>query len=102
MTLPIAPSGIALAPTGLPLAPPAADRAQLAKAAQQFEAIMVRQMLASARKAGFGDALLRSSAGDTFREQLDARFADVAAEKGALGLAKQIEAQLAARIEASH
>ena len=89
----------ALPPAALPLDKPQASRAQLAAAAQKFEAIFVRQMLASARKASFGDALFGSSAGDTFREQLDARFADVAAQRGALGLAKQIEAQLAGRVD---
>ena len=89
---------LTLPATSLSLAPAQADAKQLSTAARQFEAIFVRQMLAASRKASFGDALMGSSAGENFREMLDARFADVASERGALGLAKQIEAQLAGRV----
>lgn len=71
------------------------DRQQLADAAKQFEAIFTRQMLASARKAGFGDELLGGQGTDTFRQMLDDHFADMMADKGSLGLGKTIEAQLA-------
>lgn len=91
---------LALPATNFSLAPTQADAKQLNTAAKQFEAIFVRQMLAASRKASFGDALFGSSAGENFREMLDARFADVASERGALGLAKQIEAQLASRVTA--
>lgn len=80
-------SSLAPAPTG--------EREQLAAAAKQFEAIFVRQMLAAARKADFGESLFGSEAMDTFREMQDERFAEIAAQRGALGLASQIEAQLA-------
>lgn len=71
------------------------DRDRLAAAAKQFEAIFVRQMLSQARKADFGEPLLGGQGIDTFRTMQDERFADLAAESGAFGLAKQIEAQLA-------
>ena len=71
-------------------------REQLAEAAQQFEAILVRQMLAAARSTDFGgDELFGSQGEDTFREMQDSQFATIASESGALGLAKSIEAQLA-------
>ena len=70
-------------------------RAKLSGAAKEFEAIFVRQMLASARKANFGDELFGSGAVDTFREMQDSQFADLTAKTGTLGLAKQIEAHLA-------
>jgi flagellar protein FlgJ len=73
---------------------PAGDTAKLSAASKQFEAILVRQMLAAARKASFGDALFGSEAGSTFREMQDNRFADVVAERGVLGLAAIIEAQI--------
>ena len=76
-----------------------ASRAKLAGAAKEFEAIFVRQMLASARQANFGDELFGSGAIDTFREMQDSQFADMAAETGTLGLAKQIEAHLARFVE---
>lgn len=91
-----------LAPTGLaPAAPPASpDRARLGEAAKEFEAIFVRQMLAAARKTDFGGSGLFGGQGlDTFRQMQDERFAEIAAHSGALGLAAQIEAQLAAHIK---
>ncbi|MCZ8326081.1 MAG: rod-binding protein [Sphingomonadaceae bacterium] len=71
------------------------ERARLAEAAKAFEAIFVRQMLASARQASFGEPLLGGQGLETFRSMQDSHFADLAAGTGALGLAKQIEAQLA-------
>lgn len=81
---------------GLPTAPaPAGDREKLAQAAKQFEAIFLRQMLSAARKADFGDTLFSSEALGTFRQMQDDRFADIASQTGAFGMAKVIEAQLA-------
>ena len=72
------------------------DAAQLKQVAEGFEAVFLRQMLASAGKADFGgEDLFGSSGEDTFREMRDARFAEVAAATGTIGLATQIEAQLA-------
>jgi len=79
-----------------------ADRAQLRKAAQGFEAIFVRQMLSAARAASLGgsDALFGGQAQETFAAMRDERFADIAAQTGAFGLAKQLEAQLARLVPA--
>ena len=80
------------------------DSARLHKAAQAFEAIFVRQMLASARASHFGDTPGSADGGstdpgkDTFTQMRDERLADITAQSGALGLAKNIEAQLAARL----
>lgn len=71
--------------------------AQIRKTAQQFEAIFVRQMLSAAHKSGFGETMTSSQGTDTFRDMQDARFADIAAQKGAFGLAKMIEKQLVQR-----
>lgn len=82
----------------LPAAPaaPQGDRAKLAQAAKQFEAIFLRQMLAAARKTDFGgDSPFTSEAVQTFRQMQDDRFADIASQTGAFGMAKVIEAQLA-------
>ena len=90
-----------MTPLGLtpsPLAPKATDseRARLTAAAQRFEAIFVRQMLAAARKTDFGGSDLIGGQGlDTFRQMQDERFADIAASRGAFGIAKALEAQLA-------
>lgn len=71
------------------------DRERLASAAKAFEAIFVRQMLAAARQSGFGNNLISGQGLDTFRAMQDSHFADLAAQTGALGLGKQIEAHLA-------
>ena len=80
-------------------APAANDRARLHQAAQSFEAIFVRQMLASARSANFGDTLWGEDPGhDTFGAMRDEHTADIMAKSGSLGLAQQIEAQLGTRL----
>ncbi|MFC3175367.1 rod-binding protein [Novosphingobium bradum] len=85
----------------LALAPQApTDRTQLRQAAKQFEAIFVRQMLSSARAARLGgdNPLFGGQAMDTFNGMQDERFAQIAADTGAFGLAKSIETQLAAQL----
>lgn len=73
------------------------DREKLAAAARQFEAIFVRQMLESARKADFGGNDLFGGQGlQTFRQMQDERFADIASERGVFGIAKMLERQLGA------
>ena len=73
---------------------PQADR--LKAAAKDFEAIFVRQMLAAARKSHFGgDELFGGQGLDTFRQMQDERFADIAAERGAFGIGRMLEAQVA-------
>ncbi|WP_088306835.1 rod-binding protein [Novosphingobium sp. B 225] len=71
------------------------DREKLAGVAKQFEAMFVRQMLAAARKADFGEPLLGGQALETFRTMQDEHFADAAAQAGSFGLARMIEVQLA-------
>ncbi len=74
----------------------APERARLHQAAQAFEAIFVRTLLASARASAFGDdAAGGDQARETFTALRDERFADIAAQTGAFGLARQVEAQLA-------
>ncbi len=74
------------------------DREKLSQAAKQFEALFVRQMLSSARAAKLGgeDNLFGGQGLETFQQMQDERFADIAANTGALGLAKSIETQLSA------
>ena len=73
------------------------ERAKLAAAAKQFEAIFIRQMLSAARQTDFGGGLFDSEALGTFRQMQDERFAEIASQTGAFGIAKQIEAQLASQ-----
>ncbi|HEY5677306.1 MAG TPA: rod-binding protein, partial [Myxococcales bacterium] len=75
----------------------------LKQAAKQFEAIFVRQMLGAARAAKLGgeNDLFGGQAMDTFNSMQDERFAQIAADSGAFGLAKSIETQLAAQLHLS-
>ena len=70
-------------------------RGQLRDAAQQFEAILLRQVLASARNTNFGGGDLFGQSDQTFREMRDSRFADITSKSGQLGFATAIERQLA-------
>jgi flagellar protein FlgJ len=80
---------------GLTIQPGASDREKLKATAKQFESMLVRQMLAAARKTDFGgDDVFGSQAMDTFRQMQDEHFADVTADSGVLGLASILEAQM--------
>lgn len=100
MTAPLAPSA---APAPRSAAPaPSARQDSLREAARQFEAIFVRQLLATARAADFGTGadLFGGAGEETFAEMRDAHFADLAAGSDMIGLARAIEAQLARFIAA--
>jgi flagellar protein FlgJ len=87
-------------PVAARLAPAQAGE-NLREVAQGFEAMLLRQVLSAAGKSSFGgEELLGSSSDKTFTEMRDARFADLAASSGTLGLAAQIEAQLSRQIGA--
>lgn len=85
--------------TSFSLAPQPTDQAGLKKAAQQFEAIFLRQMISSMRSASLGEDLLGSTASDQFRDMADARTADSMAEKGSLGIAEMLMKQFGAKPE---
>jgi flagellar protein FlgJ len=67
----------------------------LRKAAEAFEAVILRQMLASMRAAKLGDDILGSGATDNFREMADARLADSMSSLRAFAIADLVERQLA-------
>jgi peptidoglycan hydrolase FlgJ len=60
--------------------------------AKQFEAIFLRQMIASMRSPSLGDDLFGSDASNQFRDMSDARLADSMA--GKFGIAQLLEKQL--------
>lgn len=77
----------------------APDRTQLREAAQAFEAIFVRRLLASARAGSVAEQTPFSGPGlDQFTAMRDEHVADLAARGGGFGLAAQIERQLAAML----
>jgi peptidoglycan hydrolase FlgJ len=101
MTLSITPSAAPALPAAAPALSSSATakpgREDLAAAARRFEAIFVRQILAEARKTDLGGKDLFGSQGlDTFRQMMDERFADIAAERGAFGIGRMLETHLAA------
>ena len=65
----------------------------LHKSAKQFEAIFLRQMIASMRAPSLGDDLFGSNASNQFRDMSDARLADSMA--GSFGIAQLLEKQFA-------
>jgi peptidoglycan hydrolase FlgJ len=84
-----------VAPTRAASAPQTPEAAALRKAAQGFEAIFLRQILASARQTSFGgEDLFGSEASETFTQMRDDRFAEIASTTGTFGLARQLEVQL--------
>ncbi len=82
-------------PIGGERADAAQSRTELREAAQAFEAILLRQMLSSARATDFGGENMFEGSDDTFTEMRDERFADIASQSGQLGFADAIERQLA-------
>jgi peptidoglycan hydrolase FlgJ len=85
-----------VAPLASPAAPKPADPA-LRKAAEAFEAVILREMMATMRKAKLGDDIFGSSATDNFREIADARTADSMAALRQFGIADMVEKQLAGK-----
>lgn len=76
------------------------ERMELRKAAEGFEAIMVRRMLATARAVSFAqDNPLTGSGLGQFQTMRDEHFAEIAASSGAFGFARSLEAQLAQHID---
>jgi flagellar protein FlgJ len=72
------------------------ERAALREAAEGFEAIMLRKLLASARASSFAEETPLTGGGmKQFQTMRDEHFADIAAMSGAFGFARSIEAQLA-------
>jgi peptidoglycan hydrolase FlgJ len=80
-----------------PIAAPAKRDPELRKAAEAFEAVILRQMLATMRQAKLGNDIFGSSATDNFREMADARLADSMASLRQFGIADLVERQLGAK-----
>ena len=88
-----------------PFALPQADRRpagggdgidpELLQAAQGFEALILTQMLQTARAASLGDSLFEGTGSDTTNGMLDRALAESGAARAGLGLAETIARQLA-------
>ena len=90
MTTPI--SSVGATPAPAPAAAGGGDGG-LRKAAEAFEAVILRQLMASMRQAKLADDIFGSSATDNFREMADARTADSLAAMRQFGIADMVEAQ---------
>ena len=77
------------------------DDGGLRKAAEAFEAVILRQLMASMRQAKLGDDIFGSSATDNFREMADAKTADSIAAMRQFGIASMVEAQFRGRATAA-
>ncbi|MDO9362457.1 MAG: rod-binding protein [Sphingopyxis sp.] len=93
MTSPI--SSIGAAPT--PSAAGGGDGG-LRKAAEAFEAVILRQLMSSMRQAKLGEDIFGSSATDNFREMADARTADSIAAMRQFGIADMVERQFRSQL----
>lgn len=99
----IAPSSVSTGPTATPLSAPTAGTSELRAAAEAFEAIFLRQLLASARAADFGGEDLFGGPGlEQFEAMRDEHFAEIASSQSMFGLADAIERQLGAFVQPPH
>ncbi|MFC3442696.1 rod-binding protein [Sphingobium rhizovicinum] len=76
----------------------AETKAALQKAAQQFEAVFLRQMIGAMRSASLAEGITDSSATQQFQDMADARTADAMSSKGAMGIAELLMKQFGARV----
>jgi flagellar protein FlgJ len=74
------------------------DKAKLKTAAQQFEAVFLRQMIGTMRQASLGDGMFDSEATQQFQDMADSKTADAMSQKGVLHLADLLEKQLGATV----
>ncbi|QUL36921.1 hypothetical protein [Erythrobacter sp. JK5] len=82
-------------------APLSRERLELRKAAEGFEAIMIRRMLETARAASFAEQTPLTGGGlRQFEKMRDEHIAEIASSSGAFGFALSIEQQLAQYIDA--
>jgi flagellar protein FlgJ len=100
----IAPLRPQAAATSLPLQAPTtslaaqdptaeSQRNALRGAAQQFEAVFLRQMIGSMRQAHLADDPFGSQATEQFRDMSDANLADSMSHQGVFGIAQMLLAQ---------
>jgi peptidoglycan hydrolase FlgJ len=81
-----------------PIGPLAKVDPALRKAAQGFEAVFLREMIGSMRKAKLADDMFGSSATDSFREIADARTAETMASLGQFGIAAMVERAMGTKL----
>ena len=88
----------ASAPTGATASNGASNKASLQKAAQQFEAIFLRQMIGAMRSASLAEGISDNSATEQFQSMADSRTADALANSNSMGIAQLLMRQFGARV----
>lgn len=73
-----------------------AQQAKLKSAAQQFEAVFLRQMIGSMRQASLGDGMFDNAATSQFQDMADSKTADAMSKQGVFGIAEMLSKQLGA------
>ena len=81
-------------PVSSALTVPAKPDPELRKAAEAFEAVILRQLIGSMRQAKLADEMFGSNATSQFRELADARTAESMATMRQFGIAALVEKQL--------
>lgn len=81
-------------PLSSTLAAPAKPDPELRKAAEAFEAVILRQLIGNMRQAKLADEMFGSNATSQFRELADARTAESMAKMRQFGIAALVEKQL--------
>ena len=76
----------------------AANQAALEKAAQQFEAIFLRQMIGAMRSASLAEGISDSSATEQSQSMADSRTADALAGSNSMGIAQLLIRQFGERV----
>jgi flagellar protein FlgJ len=87
-------TALSSATTATPDAKSAAQTAKLKTAAQQFEAVFLRQMMGSMRKASLGDGMFDNEGTEQFQDMADSKTADAMSSKGVLHIADLLMKQL--------
>ena len=91
-------------PSGLPLDQPArnsrvSEEQKIHETCGQFEAVLLRQILAKAQKPLFqSHCTLNSSVNTIYQDMTIAQLADSLSKAGSLGLARNLEEQLARQL----
>lgn len=93
MTGPVRPAGAQASAAAPQTAQADARRTQLRAAAEQFEAVFLRQMIGSMRQAHLAEDPFGSAASEQFRDMADSRLADTMAQQGSFGIAELLLAQ---------
>ena len=97
--MPLSPINLTTPASGVPLDPLAAnphrpESEKIAEAARQFEAVLLRQILASARRTVIASDLNPpSTASDVYNDMINDILATAISQTGAFGLANALQAQ---------